>query len=80
MTLEILQSFLGWCSIINIGIIIFWFIMITIAKETIYKLHSIWFKIEEDKFDVIQYKAIAFYKITVFIFNVVPYVVLLIIN
>lgn len=80
MTLDTLQVFLGWCSVINIGILMFWFIIIIVARDFIYTVHSRWFKIPRDRFDAIHYNAMAYYKLTIFIFNLVPYFVLLIMN
>jgi hypothetical protein len=79
MTVDMIHEFLGWCSIINIGILFFWFAMITLAHDKIYKLHSKWFKISKEKFDEIHYMLLGFFKLSVFIFNVVPYIALSII-
>ena len=79
MDLELLKSFLLWCSIINTSILAIWFLMFVFAKDFVYSLHSKWFKLPQDKFDAIHYAAMAFWKLSVFLFNVVPYVALRII-
>jgi len=73
MTLEVFRSFLGWCSVINIGIILYWFVFIAFAHDWVYRYHSKWFKISDDKFDAIHYSGIMYFKMTVFVFNIVPY-------
>lgn len=80
MALDTLQAFLGWCSIINIGILLWWSLFIIFAHDFLYAFHGRWFKISVETFDAIHYVSMAFFKLTIFIFNVVPYFVLLIIN
>ncbi|MDY0233104.1 MAG: hypothetical protein RBS11_03635 [Sulfurimonas sp.] len=76
MDLILLQSFLLWCSLINISILLIWFAMFVVAYEFIYNLHNRWFKISYETFDSIHYGAMGFWKLTVFFFNLVPYIVL----
>ena len=80
MTIETLRSFFGWCSIINIGLLLWWFVAITILHGWVYKMHTKWFKMSEESFDKIHYAGIAFFKITVFVFNIVPYFALCIVS
>lgn len=79
MDLEFLQSFLLWCSIINISILMIWVVMFMVAREFIYNLHNRWFKISNETFDSIHYGMMGFWKLSVFLFNLVPYIVLRII-
>ena len=80
LTLGTLRTFFGWCSIINIALLLYSFLMLAFAKEFIYKYHSKWFKISKERFDEIWYSFIGYYKISVFVFNIVPYFALLIIT
>ena len=80
MTIEMIRAALGWCSIINIGLLLFWFLIILLAHDWVYNFHSKWFKLSVEKFDEIHYMGIAFFKVVVFIFNIVPYFALCIIG
>ena len=80
MTIEMIRAALGWCSIINIGLLLFWFLIILLAHDWVYNFHSKWFKLSVEKFDGIHYMGIAFFKVVVFIFNIVPYFALCIIG
>ncbi len=80
MSIEQIQEFLGWCTVINFGILIFWWLMFMLAHDFVYRLHSKWFKIGVPEFDAIHYKAIAFYKLSIILFNLVPYIALSIIT
>lgn len=51
-------------------------LMFVVAQDGIYKIHSKWFKIPQEKFNVIWYQFLAFYKIGTIIFCVVPFIAL----
>ena len=80
MTVDILLGVLGWSAVINIGLLLWWSLWILFAHDFIYRMHSKWFKIPVEKFDAIHYAGMAFYKITIIVFNVVPYLALRIIT
>ena len=82
MTVEMMRAVLGWCSIINIGLILYWFLIIRIRllHDWVYRFHSKWFKLSPETFDAIHYSGIAFFKIVVFVFNIVPYFALCIVG
>jgi hypothetical protein len=80
MSIEQLREVLAWCTVINFGILIFWWLMFILAHDFVYRLHSRWFKIPIEEFDSIHYKAIAFYKLSIILFNLVPYIALSIIT
>jgi hypothetical protein len=75
-----LEAFLLWCFIINYSILLVWFLMIVFAKDFIYKIHTKWFDISKEKFDSINYMLMGFYKLSIFIFNLVPYIAIQIIK
>ena len=80
MTIEMTRTALGWCSIINIGLLLWWFFAITVLHDWVYRIHRKWFKLSVEKFDEIHYTGIALFKILVLVFNIVPYCALRIIG
>ena len=76
MTIELLREFLGWCTLINFGLLIWWWSFFSFAHDLTYKLHTKWFKIPIDRFDTIHYSGMAIFKMGIFMFNLVPYLVL----
>jgi len=80
MTVEIIRARLGWCSVINLALVLWWFLAITVFHDLVYKWHSKWFKLSVEKFDAIHYAGISTLKIAVFFFNVVPYFALRIVG
>lgn len=80
MDIEILRSTLGWCTVINFGLLIWWALFILLAHDLVYRLHSRWFKLSVEQFDVIHYTGMAFFKIMVLLFNLAPYIALRIVT
>ncbi len=80
MSLDMLQSFLGWCTLINMGLLLWWFLFFLFAHDWIYFFHGKFFKLSVETFDSIHYSAMAFFKLSFFLLNLVPYIVLLIIR
>ena len=80
MSATFVQDFLLWCLIINYGAMLLWFLVFRFAHKGLFKLHSRWFHLSEEHFDAIHYGGMAVYKIGILLFNLVPYVALLIIG
>ena len=79
MSLDLLMEFLGWNAVINFGILICWAFFIRYAHDWTYRLHTRWLHISNERFDEIHYAGIAFYKLSIILFNLVPYLALRII-
>ncbi len=80
MTIDLVRDALLWCFIINMGILLWWFLFFSLAHDWVYHFHGKWYKLSVEKFDAIQYGGIAFYKICIFLFNIVPYFALRIVG
>ncbi|MBN2211033.1 MAG: hypothetical protein JW709_06515 [Sedimentisphaerales bacterium] len=79
MTYEITRDALMWSLVLNVAFIMIWFAMFSLARDWIYRMHSKWFKISEERFDAIHYTGMAFYKIFIVVFNAVPLLALIIV-
>ncbi len=80
MTIDLVRDALLWCFIINIGILLWWFLFFSLAHDWVYQFHGKWFKLSVERFDTIHYASMAFYKICMFVFNIVPYLALCIVG
>ena len=80
MTLEAVRSTLAWCSVINLGLLIWWWLFFSQAHDWTYRVHSRWFRITVEKFDAIHYTGMAFFKLAILLFNLVPYLSLRIVG
>jgi hypothetical protein len=76
MSLETARSFLLWCTVINYGVLLIWFLLFAFAHDWLHRLHGRWFRLSSDQFDVVHYGAMAVYKIGILLLNLVPFVVL----
>lgn len=72
MKTEKIRKILGWCAIINLVIIVFMSFYIFFA-EGIYEIHKLWFLRPIEDFITMIYATIIMYKLLWFVFNVVPY-------
>lgn len=80
MDIEMLTKFFMWCTILNMGLLMFSFLILAFIGEFVYKMHSKWFPMPRETFNVVLYSFIGMYKITVIVFNAVPWIVLTIIG
>jgi hypothetical protein len=76
MTLESFRDVFMWCTLINYGILLLWFLIFTFAHDWMQALHGRWFTLHREQFDAIHYAGIAGYKILILIFNLVPWIAL----
>lgn len=54
MTVDILRGVLGWCAVINMGMLLWWFLFLAFAHDWVYRMHSKWFKIPVETFNAIH--------------------------
>ena len=80
MDIQILTSFFMWCTIINVGMLLFLSLIYLLAPNLAYRLQSRWIPISRETFDVVFYSLVGFFKVIVLVFNVVPWIALLIIG
>ncbi|MBW2664207.1 MAG: hypothetical protein JRD93_20085 [Deltaproteobacteria bacterium] len=80
MDIDIIRAFFMWCTILNLGLLIFSSLMCVCAGDWVYRMHSKWFSIPREAFNVAIYSFIGLYKVLVIVFNVIPYLALLIIG
>lgn len=76
MSLIELQSFFGYMTAINLGLLIFSAIFITAFGDWAVKLHRSLFKLEEQEIRKSYFNYLALYKIGIILFNLVPYLAL----
>ncbi len=79
MTIETLTAFLGWCTLINVGLLIFSTLMISLGAKKFSELHAQMFGLEAADLPLAYFKYLGHYKIAILVFNLVPYLALKII-
>ena len=80
MSSESVRRALLWCALLNYGILVVWFLFFMLAHDWMYLLHSRWFRISVEQFDMLHYAGMSIYKIGILLFNLVPFVALHIVD
>ena len=80
MDIDTVRAFFMWCTIINVALLTVSFVMCACAGDWVYRMHSRWFSISKESFDVIIYSILASFKTLIILFNLVPYVALVIVG
>ena len=76
MNTETVREFLGWCTVINAGLLVFSSIMIVSCRKWIAGIHGRMFGLDEVEVSRAYFRYLANFKIAVLIFNLVPYIAL----
>jgi hypothetical protein len=76
MTLDLIRDTLGWCAVLNIALLLAWWLLFISAHDFIYRMHSEWFQISVTRFDGIHYSGMALMKTFILVVNIVPYLAL----
>mgnify|MGYP003407386115 CR=1 FL=1 len=69
-------SFLMWCAIFNYGLLLLGFFGFVVFHDPMYRLHRRWFVLSASRFDATAYLLLGLYKIGIWMFLIVPYLVL----
>jgi len=67
-----------WCTLLNGFFYILTAVITICAGDWLYSMHKKWFHLSRETFNVVIYSFLGFFKIIFLVFNVVPYVALLI--
>jgi hypothetical protein len=76
MNIEIVRRALLWCTVINYGILLVWFLFFMLAHDWMHPFHDRWFDLSVDQFDMLHYAGMSVYKIGIILLNLVPYIAL----
>jgi uncharacterized protein DUF6868 len=80
MDIEVVRNALLWCTIINYGFLIFWVVLYVLVHTWLRRLWGFWFRLTTEQFDAINFAGIMIYKVGILLFNLVPYVALVILR
>jgi len=81
MTRNDLRAVLGWCTVINFAFMLFWFLVFLVAHDLAYQIHSSMFPgLTPESFDEFHYQFLGFFKLSVMLLNLAPYIALRIIG
>lgn len=80
MDIQTITTFFMWCTIINGSLLVLWTMFFMFTPDLVYRMQSKWFPLPRETYNVVIYSFIGFFKVIFLVFNVVPYVALLIIG
>ena len=75
-TTATLTEFLGWASVINIGVLVFAALAVTLTRGAMISIHGKLFGLGEVDLSRAYFQYMAQYKLGIFIFNLAPYIAL----
>jgi hypothetical protein len=80
MSIDFLRRVLLGCAVVNYGILLVWFLVFILARDWLRRFHGRWFRLADEQFDAFHYGGMSVYKIGILLFNLVPFLVLLIVG
>jgi hypothetical protein len=79
-SVETIREILGWCTILNVGVLVFSSLLLMIAGSPIKRIHAKMFGLSEDDLSRAYFQYLAQYKIATLVFNLAPYLALRIVG
>ena len=80
MDIDSITAFFMWCTILNVALLVLSSLICLCAGDWVYRIHSKWFSISRETFNVAFYSFLGLYKVLVFVFILIPYIALLIVG
>ena len=81
MNIETAKNFFLWCTLINYTILLLWCSVFYFAHDWHYGLAKLWFReVSVRQYDNVNFAGIAFYKISIILLCLVPYIATCIIS
>ena len=80
MTIEQLTELFKWMSLINIGLLILTTLLIIPLRKLLYAVHGKLFDLSKEQMSPIIYSYLGAYKLLIIVFNIVPYIALLLLQ
>ncbi len=80
MDIDTLQDFLLWSLLVNAGIYIISLVGVLSLRRFMYKIHAKLFGVSEETANKVVYFYLAFYKLLLIVFNLVPWIAIQIIK
>lgn len=74
--IQVITTFLGWCTVVNLGIYLFTAFALMGFREPIKKIHSIVSAVAGEKLDELYFNYLASFKMAIIILNIAPYAAL----
>lgn len=80
MGIKATRRALLWCAIINYGLLVVWFLVFVLMHEWLLRSWGRWFRLSVEQFDFLNLAGMMLLKIFTLVFNLVPFIALLIVG
>ena len=80
MNIQTLGQFFMWCTIINGSLLTFWTLAVLFIPDLVYRTQQKFAAMSKETFHMAMYGFLGLFKIFFLVFNLVPFVALLIIE
>ncbi|MHC4639890.1 MAG: DUF6868 family protein [Planctomycetota bacterium] len=80
MDIDSIRAFFMWCTILNVAMLLFSWLICLCAGDWVYGIHSKLFSISRETFNVAVYSFMGLYKIVIMAFNFIPFIALSIVG
>ncbi|HIG28102.1 MAG TPA: hypothetical protein EYQ50_10000 [Verrucomicrobiales bacterium] len=76
MNIETIREFLGWCVVINFGLLVIGLVKLVTLKVWLVKIRAKLFGLDEESVRQIQFRSLMNYSLANLFFNLTPYIAL----
>lgn len=76
MDIKRIRKIIGWCAVINYMLLFLAVILFLVAHDWIYEFNQLFFEVSEETYNMVLLIALAFWEVLIWVFNIVPYIVL----
>ncbi len=75
-----IREVLLWCAIINYGLLVVWGVLFLLPHGWLYRLNARLSRLSPEQLDTVNYAGMVFYKVSIILFNLAPYIALTIVG
>jgi hypothetical protein len=75
-SIEVLATFFGWCTLINISVLVFTTVVLVLMKGFISDFHARLFAVKQEELPPVYFAYLGQYKVAILMLNLVPYLAL----
>jgi len=79
-SVQTIREVLGWCAVLNMGVLLLSFLVLVFAGAPIRRLHASLFGLSDGELSRAYFQYLARYKIAILVFNLAPYLALRIVG
>lgn len=76
MSIEQIAVLLGWCTVLNFGVLMLTMIMLTLFRKPVHGLHTKISGLSTDELNKLYFQYLGNFKILWILFNLTPYLVI----